>query len=42
MCERFVLKNTGQLPRRFGATADNNAQAPLADRYNIAPQSRSR
>ncbi len=37
MCGRFVLKNSGQIPLRFVATADTAIQAALADRYNIAP-----
>jgi putative SOS response-associated peptidase YedK len=37
MCGRFVLKNSGQIPLRFAATADTAVQAALADRYNIAP-----
>ena len=37
MCGRFVLKNSGQIPLRFAATADPAVQAALADRYNIAP-----
>jgi len=37
MCGRFVLKNAGQIPLRFGATADNAVRAALADHCNIAP-----
>jgi putative SOS response-associated peptidase YedK len=37
MCGRYVLRNTGQIPLRFGATMDAGVQAALQDRYNIAP-----
>jgi putative SOS response-associated peptidase YedK len=37
MCGRYVLRNTGQIPLRFGATTDGAVQAALQDRYNIAP-----
>ena len=37
MCGRYVLRNAGQLPLRFGATLDETARAALEDRYNIAP-----
>ncbi|HEU5367235.1 MAG TPA: SOS response-associated peptidase [Ktedonobacterales bacterium] len=37
MCGRYVLKNAGQIPLRFGATADAAVQAALVDHYNIAP-----
>ncbi len=37
MCGRYVLRNAGQIPLRFGATPDEAARAALDDRYNIAP-----
>jgi putative SOS response-associated peptidase YedK len=37
MCGRYVLKHAGQIPLRFGATADAAVQAALTDQYNIAP-----
>lgn len=37
MCGRYVLRNTGQIPLRFGATIDDVVQQALGDRYNIAP-----
>jgi len=37
MCGRYVLRNAGQIPLRFGAMADDAVQAALTDRYNVAP-----
>ncbi len=37
MCGRYVLRNAGQIPLRFGAMTDDAVQAALTDRYNVAP-----
>lgn len=37
MCGRYVLRNVGQIPLRFGAALGEGVGEALADRYNIAP-----